>query len=119
MVYAVCKPFVNRNYKVNRQTREWARVLANRFLTSVCRGNRQPMTMSLVDAFEKSASAAAATVERVARDSDQIAAAVARVAPAGPLAVAGNWVYNPAAWELKMEIPVSLPPPGRCGPRAF
>ena len=44
--------------------------------------------MSLVDAFEKSATAAAATVERVARDPEQIAAAVARIAPAGPLAVA-------------------------------
>ena len=44
--------------------------------------------MSLVDAFEKSATAAAATVERVARDPEQIAAAVARIAPSGPLAVA-------------------------------
>ncbi|HET7185329.1 MAG TPA: LUD domain-containing protein [Terriglobales bacterium] len=48
----------------------------------------QSATMSLVDAFERAATATAATVERVARTSDQIAAAVARVAPAGPLAVA-------------------------------
>lgn len=48
----------------------------------------QSASMSLVDAFEKSATAAAATVERVARTPDQIAAAVARVAPSGPLAVA-------------------------------
>jgi hypothetical protein len=46
--------------------------------------------MSLIEAFEKSATAAAATVERVARTPDQIAAAVARVAPAGPLAVAAR-----------------------------
>ena len=51
--------------------------------------------MFLIDAFEKSATAAAATVERVARTPDQIAAAVARVAPAGPLAVAAP-LYLPA-----------------------
>jgi L-lactate dehydrogenase complex protein LldG len=44
--------------------------------------------MSLLDAFEKAAIAAAATVERAARVPDQIAAAVARIVPAGPLAVA-------------------------------
>ena len=48
----------------------------------------QSASISLVDAFEKSATAAAATVERVARDPEQIAAAVARIAPPGPLAVA-------------------------------
>jgi L-lactate dehydrogenase complex protein LldG len=48
----------------------------------------QSAVMNLVDAFEKSATAAAATVERVARTPEQIAAAVARIAPPGPLAVA-------------------------------
>ncbi len=52
--------------------------------------------MNLVDAFEKSATAAAATVERTARTTEQIAAAVARIAPAGPLAVAEP-LYLPAA----------------------
>lgn len=47
----------------------------------------QSVSMSLVEVFETSATAAAATVERVARDPEQIAAAVARIAPAGPLAV--------------------------------
>ena len=55
----------------------------------------QSASMSLIDAFEKSATAAAATVERVARRSDQIAAAVARIVPAGPLAVAPP-LYMPA-----------------------
>jgi L-lactate dehydrogenase complex protein LldG len=44
--------------------------------------------MSLVDEFEKSATAAAATVERVARTPEQVAEAVARIAPSGSLAVA-------------------------------
>jgi L-lactate dehydrogenase complex protein LldG len=51
--------------------------------------------MSLVDAFEQSATAAAATVERVARTSEDIAAAVARIAPQGPVAVADP-LYLPA-----------------------
>ncbi len=51
--------------------------------------------MSLVDEFEESARAAAATVERVARDPQEVAAAIARVAPAGPLAVADP-LYLPA-----------------------
>ena len=44
--------------------------------------------MSLVEDFEKSATAAAATVERVARTPEDIAAAVARIAPTGPVAIA-------------------------------
>ena len=44
--------------------------------------------MSLVEEFEQSARAAAATVERVPRTPEQIAAAVARIVPGGPLAVA-------------------------------
>jgi len=51
--------------------------------------------MNLVEAFEKSATAAAATVERVGRTPEQIAAAVARIAPAGPLAIADP-LYLPA-----------------------
>ncbi len=48
----------------------------------------QQVPVSLVDSFVKSATAAAATVERVARDQGEIAAAVARIAPHGPLAIA-------------------------------
>jgi len=48
----------------------------------------QQAQVSLVEAFVKSATAAAATVERVARTSQEIAAAVARIAPQGPLAIA-------------------------------
>jgi L-lactate dehydrogenase complex protein LldG len=51
--------------------------------------------MNLVEAFETSATAAAATVERVGRTPEQIAAAVARIAPAGPLAIAEP-LYLPA-----------------------
>src|SRR5581483_2435768 len=55
----------------------------------------QQVSVSLVDGIIKSATAAAATVERVARSSQEIAAAVARIAPVGPLAVADP-LYLPA-----------------------
>jgi L-lactate dehydrogenase complex protein LldG len=69
--------------------------------------------MSLIDAFEKSATAAAATVERVARTPDQIAAAVARVAPAGPLAVAEP-LYMPAdLFDACRRLPGAFDPRSR------
>ncbi len=61
--------------------------------------------MSLIDAFEKSATAAAATVERVARTPEQIAAAVARVAPAGPLAVADPLDLPSALFDACRRLP--------------
>jgi L-lactate dehydrogenase complex protein LldG len=56
----------------------------------------QSTTISPVDLFQQSATAAAATVERVPRTSEDIAAAVARIAPAGPIAIADP-LYLPAS----------------------
>jgi L-lactate utilization protein LutC len=65
----------------------------------------QSAAMSLVEAFQKSAVAAAATVERVPRSAADIAAAVARIVPAGPLAVAEP-LYLPAAlFEACRRLP--------------
>jgi L-lactate dehydrogenase complex protein LldG len=61
--------------------------------------------MSLADAFEKSATAAAATVERVPRDPAQIAAAIARVAPTGPLAIAEPLYLPSALFEACRRLP--------------
>jgi L-lactate dehydrogenase complex protein LldG len=65
----------------------------------------QSAVMNLVDAFEKSATAAAATVERVPRTPGQIAAAVARIAPAGPLAIADPLYLPPALFEACHKLP--------------
>jgi L-lactate dehydrogenase complex protein LldG len=56
----------------------------------------QQVPVSPIDAFIKSATAAAASVERVARSSQEIAAAVSRIAPQGPLAIADP-LYLPAS----------------------
>jgi L-lactate dehydrogenase complex protein LldG len=64
-----------------------------------------PVAMSLVDAFENSAAAAAATVERVARTPEAIADAVSRVAPAGPLAIAEPVFLPSALFDACRRLP--------------
>ncbi len=59
----------------------------------------------MYEAFVKSATAAAATVERVARGPQQIAEAVARIAPAGPLAIADPVCLSAELFDACRRLP--------------